>query len=213
MDLFNLLPAIKSAVVGPIKTVLVSIRTALETTIHVFDTLRAIADDSVGIYHEIQTFQIKPHWETRVLSVPDSIENVKDLMRVPQQIFIAIRDLVQRIRTQVAPVQAAEAEASAAIEEASGLEGSLLRIFPRLGGAIAKAIGKIVGAIGFIVQGLIDASNTLNDIRVLVGEFRVALESLNRLDAVFLRQNKKRKTFYLADGTPIRRRIPIGHEN
>lgn len=208
MALLDLLPAIKSAVVGPIRSVLLQLRTAIDTTVHVFDTLRGIVDDSVAILHEIQTFDLDPHFKIRVLSVPDALTNVKDLLEVPTRIFVALRDLVQRVRSQVAPIQAAEAEASAALEEASGLEGALLRIFPRLGGLVARAIGRILAGVGIVVQGLIDASNTLADIRTLVGQFRVALEGLNRLDAVFLRQDKKRQTLELKDGTKIRIRVP-----
>lgn len=211
MGLLDLLPQIKSAVVGPIKTVLVSLRTALDTTIHIVDTLKDIAEESVGIYHEIQHFDIDPKWQNRALSVPDAIQNVKDLFEAPGRIFIAVKDLVGRIRQQLAPIQAAEAEATAAIEEASGVEGFLLRIFPKLARALSRALARLLAIVGLVVQGLIDISNTFADIRIIVGEFRVALESLNHLDAVFLRQNKKRKSFVLKDGSTIRRRIPIGH--
>lgn len=212
MALLDLLPGIKSAVVGPIRTVILQLRTAIDTLSHVFETCQAILDDSVGIWHEIQTFQLKPQWETRALSVPDAIQNLKDLSEVPAKIFIAVKDLWTRLRSKIVqPSTAAAEEATAAIEEAGNVEGFLLRVFPRLAKLVGRAIAKILAIVGLVVEGLIDASNALADIRALVGQFRVGLESLNHLDAVFLRQNKKRATLRLEDGSTIRIRIPRRH--
>jgi len=212
VSLLDLLPGIKSAVVGPIRTVILQLRTAIDTLTHVFDTCQGILDDSVGIWTELKNFELKPHWHTRALSVPDAIDNVKDLAEVPGKIFIAVKDLWSRLKSKVAtPSQQAADEAVAAIEEAGTVEGFLIRVFPRLARLIGKAIAKILAIVGFVVEGLIDASNALADIRTLVGQFRVAIESLNHLDAVFLRQNKKRKTLRLEDGSTIRIRIPRRH--
>lgn len=208
MALLDFLPAIKSAVVGPLRTVLLQVRTAFDTTIHIVDTMHEIIDDAVGIIHEIKTFEIKPDWKTRVLSVPSAIDNVKDLIEVPARIGVAVKDLVTRLKSKLGPGVAAQAEAEAALEEASGLEGSLLRIFPRLGKLLARGIGKLVGIVAIVVEGIVDVSNALADIKVLVGQSRVALESLNHLDVVFLDQQKKRKTLRLEDGSTIRIRVP-----
>lgn len=212
MALLDLLPGIKSAVVGPIRTVILQLRTAIDTLTHVFETVQGIIDDTVGIYHELQHFELKPHWQTRALSVPDAIQNIKDLSEVPGKIFIAAKDLWTRLKSKVAqPSAQAADEAVASIEEAGSVEGFLLRVFPRLAKLIGRAIAKILAIVGFVVEALIDVSNGLADIRALVGQFRVALESLNHLDAVFLRQNKKRQTLRLEDGSTIRVRIPRRH--
>ncbi len=180
MALLDLLPGIKSAVVGPIRTVILQLRTAVDTLTHVFETGKEIIDDTVGIYHELQHFDLNPKWQIRVLSAPDAIQNVKDLTEAPGKIFLA----------------------------AGSVEGFLLRVFPRLARAIGKAIAKILAIVGLVAEGLIDVSNALADIKTFVGQFRVALESLNRLDAVFLRQNKKRETVRLEDGSTMRIRVP-----
>jgi hypothetical protein len=175
----------------------------------VFETGQAIVDDVVGIYHEIEHFDLNPKWQIRVLSAPDAIQNVKDLSEVPAKIFIAVKDLWSRIKSKVAtPSQAAAEEAVASIEEAGTVEGFLLRVFPRLARLIGRAIAKVLAIVGLVVEGLVDVANALADIRVFVGQFRVALESLNHLDAVFLRQNKKRETLRLEDGSTIRIRVP-----
>ncbi len=213
MAFLDLLPGLKSAVVGPIRTVILQLRTAIDTLTHVFETGQAIVDDTVGIIHEIQTFDVNPHWKVRVLSAPDAIQNVKDLFEVPGKIFIAVKDVWARIRSKViTPSQAAADEAVASIEEAGAVEGFFLRVFPRLARAIGKAIAKVLAIVGLVVEALIDVSNVLADIRTLVGQFRVALESLNKMDAVFLRQNKKRQTLRLEDGSTIRIRVPRRHQ-
>lgn len=202
-DLFNF----KSVLVGPLSRVLASIRTTIDTAIHIFDVVKETVEDAKSIYDEIQNFDINPHWKIRAISAPETVAHIKELAEVPTKIVIAVRDLSGRIREAVSTFKSPVGEATAAVEEAGSLEGGLLRIFPRLASLLGKAATRILAFAGLIVQLVIDVDNAVADIHTLVKQLRTALESLNHLDAIFLQQNNPRRIVRLEDGSTMKIRV------
>jgi hypothetical protein len=197
----------KSVVVTPFTRVVTSIRQTINTATHILEVVNETVEDAIGIYHEIKTFELKPHWKIRAVSVPQAVDNIKELAEVPTRIVIAVRDLVQRVRNSVEAFRNPVAEAEAAAEEAGALEGGLLRLFPRIAALLGRAISRVLAVAGLIVQLVIDVDNAVADIHTLVGQLRTAITSLNHLDAVFLQQNNKRRIVELADGTKMKIRV------
>jgi hypothetical protein len=200
---------IKSILVNPMRTLIVSIRQTIDTAIHIFDVIRSTIEDAIAIYEEIKTFDIDPKWKIRVLSAPEAIDGIKKIAQAPSRIFIAVRDLVNRVKNSIDAFKNPVAEAEAAAEEAGALEGGLLRIFPRLAALLGRAITRILAVAGLIVQLIIDVDNAVADIHTIVQNLRGTLEDLNHLNVVFLKQTNPRRTVILEDGTKMKLRV--GH--
>ena len=200
---------IKSLLVGPASKLITSIRQTIDTATHIMDVVKETIDDAIAAYNEITNFELKPHWKIRAVSAPQAIDNIKELAEVPTKLFIAFRDLWTRVKASVDAFKSPAAEAEAAIEEASALEGGILRIFPRLSALIGKAITRILGVAALVVQLVIDVDNAVADIHTIVLEIKTAVQSLNHLDAVFLQQQNPRKTVTLDDGSTMK--IRVGH--
>jgi hypothetical protein len=199
----------KSIVVGPLRSVLISIRTALDTVTHIWETSLDTANLLRQAYEELRDFDLDPHWKIRAISAPQALDQIKTLGQVPARLFIAVRDLVQRVKAATATFKSPVAEATAAVEEAGALEGGFLRIFPRLAALLGRAATRLLAAVGLVVQLTIDVANAVNDIHTIAGQLHEAIQGLNRLDAVFLQQRNKRRIVELADGTTMK--IRIGH--
>ncbi len=202
----------KSVVVGPIRSLVTSLQTTIDTVTHVFETGTSIIEDVIAISHEIENFELRPHWKIRVISAPEALENIKELQRVPTRLYIAIRDLVSRIKSSIGGFKTPLSEATEAAEEASTLEGGLLRLFPRLASTLGRVVTRILALAGLILQAVTDVANTINDIKVIVGELKTVIESLNHMDAIFLQQNNSRKTVVLEDGSRMKIRIGSLHQ-
>ncbi len=151
------------------------------------------------------------HRKIRAIAAPQALDQIKTLGEVPARLFVAVRDLVQRVKAAVETFKSPVAEATAAVEEAGGLEGSFLRIFPRLATLIGRAAARLLAAVGLLVQLVIDVSNAVNDIHSIAQQLHDAIQGLNRLDAVFLQQQNPRRTIKLADGKSMKIRIGSLH--
>lgn len=200
---------LKSLLVGPASKLVNSIKQTINTAIHIMDTVRETCQDIIDTYNEIKDFELNPDWKIRAISAPQAIDNIKELAEVPTRLFIAVKDLVQRVKDSVAAFKSPAAEAEALVAEAGTLEGGLLRIFPRLATLIGKAIARVLAIAGLIVQLLIDVDNAIADIHTIARELKTAVQSLNHLDAVFLKQSNPRRTVTLEDGTTMK--IRVGH--
>jgi hypothetical protein len=199
----------KSIVVGPASRLMTSIRQTIDTAVHIFDVMKQIVDNIVQTYEEIKDFEIKPNWKIRVLSAPEAIDNVKELAKVPTRIFIAVRDLVTRVKDSISAFKSPAAEAEAVVAEAGSVEGFALRLFPRLASLVGKFITRILAIAGLIVQLVIDVDNAIADIKTITDGLRETVQSLNRLNVVFLKQTNPRKTVTLKDGSTMK--IRVGH--
>jgi hypothetical protein len=198
---------LKSVLVGPVSTLIVSIKQTINTAIHIFDVMQEIVDNVVDTYNEIKNFDINPNWKVRALSAPEAIDNVKDLIKVPTKLFIAVKDLVSRVKNSVNTFSNPAAEAEAAMAEAGGLESGLLRLLPRLANLIGKALARLLALAGLIVQVVLDVDNAIADIATISRELKTTVQSLNKLDVVFLKQSNSRRTVKLLDGGSMRIRV------
>lgn len=198
---------LKSVLVNPVRTLILTIRQTIDTAIHIFDVVRQTVEDAITIYEEIKAFDINPRWKIRVLSAPEAIDGIKKIAQVPSRIFIAVKDLVNRVKNSVEAFKSPVAEASAAAEEAGSLEGGLLRIFPRLASLLGRAITRVLALAGLIVQLVIDVDNAVADIHTIVGQLREAVQDLNHLNVIFLKQSNPRRTVVLEDGSKMRIRV------
>jgi hypothetical protein len=200
---------LKSILVGPASKLITSVRQTFDTATHFLEVLKETVDDAVSIYEQVKDFELQPHWKIRALSVPEAIENIKELGQAPTKIFIAVRDLWQRVKGSIDNFKSPLAEAEAAVEEAGALEGGILRIFPRLATLIGKAATRVVAVAGVIFQIATDVDNAIADIHTIVQQARSIIEKLNHLDVVFMKQTNPRRTVTLADGSTMK--IRVGH--
>jgi hypothetical protein len=198
---------LKSIIVGPVSRLITSIRQTIDTATHIFDVVKETVDDAIAIYEEVKNFELKPHWKIRALSAPEAIDHIKELAQAPTKIFIAVKDLVGRIRDSFRAFKTPLAEAEAAAVEAGALEGNIFKLFPRLASLVGRAITRILGFAALIVQLVIDVDNAVADIHTIVRGLRGIITSLNHLDVVFLQQNNKRRIVRLEDGSTMKIRL------
>jgi DNA repair ATPase RecN len=153
---------------------------------------------------KIRDFKSRPAWKNRVVSVPRVIDNIQQLVAVPNEVFTAVRDLFQQLKGKIEP-------GTFNPEEIEGLE-DLRGAFSRLGPKITGAFEKVLGVLAIILDSLVTVRQVIDDLKTIVDDVKKVREDLENLDGLFLPQNNKRKTIQ-SDIGPLSVRVGKLHEN
>lgn len=147
-------------------------------TLSLFDDIHTLVSNTQAVVNDIRTFEINPKWNSRVISAPRVVDNIKELYAVPERILNDVRDLVQLLKEKIQP---ADIKPST-IEEAESLPVK-----------IAKVGEKILGFATLIIDSLVAIESAVADLNDIVDAVKTTLEDLNGLDALFLPQGNPKK--------------------
>jgi len=200
--IINRLAALFAPVVGPIKGLINIITKFKQNTVGLLDKGQHFYEGIGRLFDSIKNFQEKPHWKSRVVSVPRAVKNIKELTQIPVDIFNRVKELFQTLREQTNPAELEPAELE-------GVED--LRAFGlKLGTKLGEAFGKVLDVAGIILQILIAINTALDDLNGIIDDANTFVEDFNNLDGLFLPQKNPRKIVQSTDG-PLRLRIGSLH--
>lgn len=182
-----------SPILGPLKGLVNLFTKFRDTTVGTFDAGNKLFEEVLSEYQKIRDFKSRPAWKNRVVSVPRVIDNIQQLVAVPNQVFTAVRDLFQQLKGKIEP-------GTFDPEEIEGLE-DLRGAFSRLGPKITTAFEKVLGVLAIILDSLVTVRQVIDDLKTIVDDVKKVREDLENLDGLFLPQNNKRKAIQSDIGT------------
>lgn len=200
--LLLLVERIIAPLLRPIQPLIRLVTDFYHSTTNILTDAKTLVDTAVEDYEKIRNFSLKPHWKSRVISVPDAIQRIQSLAKVPHEIAAAVRDLVQQIKSKV-NTGGTEAEA---LEDLEGME-DLQNIIRKFGLKFAKGFERVLGIFALIVDALASIESAIADIQTILDDLGEVIDDLDSLDIVFLSQKNPRRTVSLKDGGSIRERI------
>jgi methyl-accepting chemotaxis protein len=185
-------------------------KTFLERLTTLLDRVHTLVQDTQDAYSKIRHFSLKPHWKNRVISVPRVVENIQNLLAIPDQVISAVKDLVNNIRSSVPDSTQAAADAediANAAAEAEDLSKFVGKFSGKFGPKLAKGFEKSVGIFAIAFDALTKISATVDDLQSVIDAINALVDDLNNLDGIFLPQKNPRRTEALRSGGSIKIRV------
>lgn len=122
---------------------------------------------------QIRNFQMDPHWKTRVINVPQAVDQIRDFVTsVPQEIHDKITSLRDDLRSLFGLFE----------HQPPGTESGM------------SGATKLIGWVSLIDQSFELLENFVTDFSVVVDDIRQIREQLETFDALFLPQGSTKTT-------------------
>jgi hypothetical protein len=151
-------------------------------TLSLFADIHALISGVEQVVNDIRNFDINPKWNSRVISVPKAVDQIKQLYEVPNRIIVDVKDLIEILKTKIEPMEV----------EPTDVEG-----LDELPLKLTKVGERAFAWVTLILDALLAIENAVADLNDIVDQLRQTLEDLQGLDALFLPQGRPKTTVSL----------------
>lgn len=179
------------ALLDPVLKPLKAIREIFKRLVDHFTTIPQkifdITTEAIAEYQAIRDFESKPHWKSRVISVPRAVETLQRFAKIPGELVAAIRDLASKVKESLMGI---DKDAPLAEGDIEGL-AELKAAGKKLGTKLAAALERVLGVVTIIIGSLDVISGALDDVKKILDDVKEVRQDLENLDGLFLPQNKR----------------------